>query len=106
MIDDAFPLVDEPSDVSGASPDGGSLGPLFAALDIKRNATFGFGSGIVLAAVAYVVRVGELLGPAPATRGSPLLFFGLAIVLAVSAGAFVTGVLTIRSAIRLVREAD
>ncbi len=92
--------------MSRESPDGGSLGPVVAALDIKRNAKLGFGSGIGLAAVAYVVRVGELLGPVAATRGSPLLFFGLAIVLAVSAGALVTGVLTVRSAVRLAREVD
>lgn len=90
--------------VSGASSQAGSLAAVVAALDIKRNAKLGFGSGIGLAAVAYVVRVGELLGPVPATRGSPLLFFGLAIVLAVSAGALITGVLTVRSAVRLARE--
>jgi len=76
------------------------------ALGVARNAKIGFAVGIGIAAVVYVYRVAELGGPVPATRGSPLLFLMLAVVLAASAGALVTVALTVRSAIRLARDIE
>lgn len=77
--------------------------PLLAALDIERNAKIGFTVGLLLGAGAYVYRIGELLGPVRDTRGTPVLFLVLAFVLAISAGALLTMLLTARSAVRLAR---
>lgn len=87
-------------------PDAARTRELASALDVRRNALVGFGSGVVLAILAYAFRVGELAGPNPDTRGSPALFLLLAFVLAVSVGLLVTAALTVRSAVRLAREAD
>lgn len=87
-------------------PDAARTRELARALDVRRNAAIGFGSGVVLATLAYAVRVGELIGPSPDTRGSPALFLLLAFVLAVTVGLVVCTVLTIRSAVRLAREVD
>ena len=87
-------------------PDAARTRELASALDVRRNAAVGFGSGVVLATLAYAFRVGELAGPTADTRGSPALFLLLAFVLAVSVGLLVTAALTIRTAVRLAREAD
>lgn len=87
-------------------PDAARTRELASALDVRRNALVGFGSGVVLAILAYAFRVGELAGPSADTRGSPALFLLLAFVLAVSVGLLVTAVLTVRSAVRLAREAE
>ena len=95
-----------------------SPGParLIEALDVARNARIGFGVGLVLAALMYAYRVAELGGPvtvnssaapnATAPPESPALFLMLAFVLAVSAGALVTALLTVGSAVRLAREVE
>ena len=75
-----------------------------AALSVPRNAKIGVAVGVALAALAYVVRVFELLGPTADTRGSPLLFFVLAFTLAFATAALVTLILTLGSAYRLARK--
>ncbi len=93
-----------------------SSGParLIEALGVVRNAKIGFAVGVGLAVLMYVYRVGELGGPVnPATNGtagatpeSPLLFVMLAFVLATSAGALVTALLTVIAAARLARDVE
>lgn len=87
-------------------PDRDATRELVAALDVRRNAALGFGSGAALAVVAYAFRVFELAGPNPDARGSPALFVLLAFVLAVTVGLLVTAALTVRSALRLARTAE
>ena len=87
-------------------PDAARTRELARTLDVRRNAAVGFGSGVVLAVLAYAFRVGELAGPTADTRGSPALFLLLAFVLAVSVGLLVTAALTVRTAVRLARETD
>ncbi len=77
---------------------------LIRALDVSRHAKVGFSIGAVVAIGVYLYRVLELLGPVRDTRGSPFLFFLLAIVLAVALGVLITTVLVVRAAIRLARE--
>ncbi|PSP75890.1 hypothetical protein BRC81_14075 [Halobacteriales archaeon QS_1_68_20] len=77
-------------------------GGLAAALSVKRNVTIGAAAGLAVAALAYLVRVLELFGPAP-TRGSPVLFFGLALVLATSVAVLVAVALSAVSAVRAAR---
>jgi len=97
---------------------------LVEALGVTRNARIGFGIGVALAVLMYVYRIAELGGPveptvptnatgtataaagATATPDSPILFLMLAVVLAVSAGALVTALLTVGSAIRLARDVE
>ena len=79
---------------------------LARVLSVRRNAAIGFGSGLVLGTLAYAYRVGQLAGPSPDTRGSPVLFLLLAFVLAVTVGLVVTAALTVRSAVRVAGEAD
>lgn len=87
-------------------PDAARSRELARLLQVRRNAIIGFGSGTVLAILAYAFRVGELLGPSPDTRGSPLLFLLLAFVLAMTVGLLLTGALTIATAVRLARAVD
>lgn len=77
---------------------------LLEALAIRTHAKRGLAVGVAVAALAYAVRVGELLGPTAATNGSPLLFLALAFVLAATTGALVTTLLVARSAARLAGE--
>lgn len=77
---------------------------LIEALDVSRHAKVGFAIGAAVAAVVYLYRVLELLGPVRDTRGSPFLFLLLAVVLAVAVGVLVTTVLVVRAAVRLARE--
>ncbi|MFB6228743.1 MAG: hypothetical protein ABEH88_09330 [Halobacteriales archaeon] len=95
-----------------------SPGParLIEALGVARNARIGFAVGIGLALLMYVYRIAELGGPvnpavngtasATATPESPLLFLMLAFVLATSAGALVTALLTVVAAARLARDVE
>jgi hypothetical protein len=87
-------------------PDAARTRELARVLDVRRNALLGFGSGVVLAVLAYAYRVGHLAGPTADNRGSPALFLLLAFVLAVSVGLLVTAALTVRSAVRVARESD
>lgn len=84
---------------------------LVRALHVKRNAAVGVAVGVVLAAVMYLVRVEELLGPFRGTRQFPVLgvggwFLMLAFVLAVSTALLVTTCLTLVSAYRLARRTE
>lgn len=95
-----------------------SPGParLIEALNVARNAKVGFAVGTGLAVLMYVYRVAELGGPTtPAVNGtsgvsatpeSPALFLMLAFVLATSAGALLTGLLTVVAAVRLTRDIE
>lgn len=83
-------------------PDRPPAGGLVATLRVRRNVLAGLTAGVALGIAVYLVRVLELLGPAP-DRGSALLYLGLAIVLAVSASGLVATALTIATAVRVAR---
>ncbi|ERH06253.1 MAG: hypothetical protein J07HN4v3_01865 [Halonotius sp. J07HN4] len=85
--------------------DGGPTGGLSEALAVKRNTKLGLGVGIGVAAIAYLVRIFELLGPMGVTRTYPIVgpeawFLLLAIVFA---SATALGVVVVLTAIRAVR---
>lgn len=86
-------------------PDGPELGRLIATLRVRRNVLVGLATGTALALALYAVRVHELLGPAP-DRGSAVLFLGLAVVLALSAGGLVATLLTVVTAVRVARRTE
>jgi len=72
---------------------------MIEALDVKRNAAVGLAVGVGVAALAYVVRILELLGPVATNREYPVLgeagwFLMLAVVFAVSTALLVVLVLT------------
>lgn len=90
--------------MSESAPDRPPALRFAAALDVRRNAGVGALVGVAFAALVYLYRVAELLGPVRDTRGSPLLFLGLAFVLAFATAALVTVALTVRSAYRLAQE--
>lgn len=69
------------------------------ALSVPRNATIGFGVGVLLAAFLLY---GVLEGPPG--RYSLLYYVGLGFVLAVGVGLLVTLVLTVLAAVRLVSD--
>lgn len=81
------------------------MGRLIAVLRVRRNVLVGLVSGVLLAGGLWAVRVLELLGPAP-DRASPVLFAGLAVVLALSAGGLVATALTLARAVRVARDPD
>jgi hypothetical protein len=86
------------SDASNV-PDRPPSGGLVAVLDVRRNATLGLLAGVGLAALVYLVRVFELLGPVGTTRSYPVVgvagwFLVLAFVLATATALLVTTVLT------------
>lgn len=89
--------------MSNDAPGRPPIGRLLDVLRVRRNVILGAAAGAALAAVLYAVRVLELFGPAP-EQGSPLLFLGLAAVLAVSAGGLVALVLTVATAVRVARD--
>ncbi|MFB6093179.1 MAG: hypothetical protein ABEK02_09235 [Haloquadratum sp.] len=94
--------------VSDDPPDRPPGAGLVRALCVRRNAAVGAGVGVVLAAVAYLARVLELLGPFAGTRAFPVLgpegwFLVLAFVLATSTALFVAAAMTVVEAVRLAR---
>lgn len=91
--------------MAGDAPERPPVGRLLAVLRVRRNLGVGATVGAALAAVLYAIRYLELLGPAP-DRGSPLLFLGLAVVLAASAAALVATLLTLARAVRVARDVD
>jgi Mg/Co/Ni transporter MgtE len=96
--------VADETDVPNRSPGDG----LVAALRVPRNAAVGAAVGATLAAVLYLVRVFELLGPFGGTRRFPVLgperwFLLLAVVLATTTALLVTALLTLVVAVRLAR---
>jgi hypothetical protein len=74
-------------------------------LRVRRNLLVGLAAGVALGGGLWLVRVLELLGPAP-DRASPVLFAGLAVVLAVSAAGLVATALTLVTAVRVARDVD
>ncbi|MFB6157319.1 MAG: hypothetical protein ABEJ34_05705 [Haloferacaceae archaeon] len=101
----------QPSPVSEDVPDRPPVVEFARALNVRRNAAIGVAVGVGLAALTYLVRVLELLGPVGGTRSFPVLGVGgwfllLAAVLASATAALVTTLLTLVSAYRLVRSAD
>jgi predicted transporter len=88
-----------------SSVDSGSGTAAFLdALNVSRNAKIGLVVGIAFAALIYVIRVFELLGPARREVGGPILYLGLAFVLAFGTFVLVTMGLTLISAYRRTRE--
>jgi len=82
---------------------------MIEALDVKRNATVGLLVGVGVAALAYIVRIFELLGPVATGREYPVLgeagwFFMLAVVFAVSTALLVALVLTSVRMVQLVKK--
>ncbi|MFC7136392.1 DUF7536 family protein [Halobaculum litoreum] len=81
---------------------------LLDTLSVKRNVLVGVAVGVALAAIVYLVRALELLGPVGGTRTYPVLgadgfFLLLAVVLASATTLLVASVLTVVSAVRAVR---
>ncbi|MEF8756683.1 MAG: hypothetical protein V5A23_10150 [Halobacteriales archaeon] len=73
---------------------------IVAALPMARNGAVALVVGVGVGSLVYLVRMLEVLGPAP-PGGSPLLFLGLAIVLAATVAGLVFSVLTAASAYRV-----
>jgi len=72
---------------------------LLEAFSVRRQARRGFGAGILLAALLFVVFVAG-----PTTDRSPVLYAALGAVLAFSTGLLLTGVLVVVVAVRLARD--
>jgi hypothetical protein len=94
------------SDEPPARPPGAGL---LDALQVRRNAAIGVAAGVALAALGYLVRVFELIGPAAGTQRYPVVgpegwFLVLGFVLASATALLVTTVLTAATAYRLARE--
>lgn len=94
---------------ANGQPDGAATGGLLAALAVKRNTVIGLGVGIGVAAIAYLVRIFELLGPPGFERTYPIVgpeawFLLLAIVFASATALGVVVVLTAIRAVRLSKE--
>ncbi|MFQ3475463.1 hypothetical protein HKK80_04270 [Halonotius sp. F2-221B] len=90
---------------ANGQPDGAPAGGLLAALAVKRNTVIGLGVGVGVAALAYLVRIFELLGPVGFERTYPIVgpeawFLLLAVVFA---SATALGVVVVLTAIRAVR---
>ena len=95
--------------MSNEIPDRPEQSGLITALKVPRNAIIGVAVGIVLAIIVYVARIFEILGPFAGTRQYPVVgpegwFIVLAFVLATSTALLVTTILTVVSAVRLIRE--
>lgn len=98
----------------GAAEDRSDRPPLLLlleSLDVYRHAKVGAVIGIAIAAVAYLFRVLELLGPSAGTRTFPVFGAGewyllLAFVLAATSALLVTIVLTVKTAVREMRTLD
>jgi hypothetical protein len=94
--------------VSDERPDRPPAAGLLDALRVRRNATVGLVAGAALAALVYLVRVFELLGPNAATQRYPVVgpegwFLILGVVLGSATTLLVTTVLTVVTAVRLSR---
>jgi hypothetical protein len=89
-------------------PPSPSVEPLIEALSVRRNAAVGAATGVALAVLAYVFRLGRAAGPFAGTRQFPVLgetgwFLLLSFVLASAAALLVTTLLTLGSLLVLVR---
>lgn len=88
-----------------------AVGSMAEALSVRRNAAIGAAVGLLLAVLAYLIRVLEVFGPFAGTRQFPVLgetgwFLLLAFVLASSTALLVTSLLTVVSLVGLLRNAD
>jgi hypothetical protein len=91
------------SDDPPARPEG-----LLDALRVRHNARTGVAVGVALAALVYLGRVFEVVGPVPGSRTYPVVgpegwFLLLAAVLASATALLVTTLLTAATAYRLVQ---
>jgi len=94
------------SDEPPARPPGAGL---LDALQVRRNAAIGVAAGVALAALGYLVRVFELIGPVTGTQRYPVVgpegwFLVLGFVLASATALLVTTVLTAATAYRRTQE--
>jgi hypothetical protein len=99
----------EPPSVSDEPPARPQSAGLLDALAVRRNALVGVVAGVALAVLVYLVRVFELIGPAPGTQRYPVVgpegwFLLLGFVLASATALLVAGLLTLARAYRLTRE--
>lgn len=76
-------------------------GRFIAALDVPRLAVIGFSAAGILAVATFFVFI-----VLPGANQSPLLYFGLGFVLALSLGLLFTIILVAASAYRLIRRTD
>jgi hypothetical protein len=93
----------------GDRPERPGFGPLVERLRVRRNALVGGAVGVLVAAVLYAVRVGELLGPFAGRQAFPVVgpegwFLLLALVFASSAAVIVATLLTLATGYVVVRE--
>lgn len=82
-------------------PERPPMANLIDALEVRRNAKRGFAAGILFAAAIFTFFV-----VVPGTYRSPLLYVGLAFVVAVTTGLLATTILTALTARRLARDLD
>ena len=88
--------------MSEGVPDRPPRARLVEALEVRRNAKQGFAAGLLFAVAVYVYFVAV-----PGTRvWSPVLYLGLAFVVAVTTGLLATAVLTALTARRLAKGFD
>ena len=107
--DEAFIVAAKPSTVSDEPLERPPSAGLIDALEVQRNATIGLAAGVALAALVYLVRVFELIGPVGGTRQYPVVgpegwFLVLGFVLASATTLLVTAVLTVVTAYRRTQE--
>lgn len=91
--------------MQGEIPERPPTSNLVEALNLRRNAAFGFTLSIVFTALVYVYRV-VLVGHVTGQAGTPTAYLALGFVLAFSLGALLTTVFTLVSARRLARNLD
>lgn len=106
--DEALIVGTEPATVSDEQPARPPGAGLLDALQVRRNATIGAAAGVALAALGYLVRVFELVGPVGGTQRYPVVgpegwFLVLGFVLASATALLVTAALTAVRAYRLTR---
>jgi hypothetical protein len=94
--------------VSDDRPERPPSAGLVSALRVRRNAAVGVVAGAALAALVYLVRVFELIGPVTGTQRYPVVgpegwFLLLGFVLASATALLVTALLTAATAYRLTR---
>jgi len=99
----------EPATVSDEPPARPPGAGLLDALQVRRNAAIGVAAGVALAALGYLVRVFELIGPVTGTQRYPVVgpegwFLVLGFVLASATALLVTTVLTAATAYRRTQE--
>ncbi|MFH5800311.1 hypothetical protein [Haladaptatus sp. CMAA 1911] len=105
MTDAPFIRPYQPASVQEEIPERPPGSNLIEALNVRRNAAFGFSMSIVFTALVYVYRV-VLVGHVRGQVGTPVAYLALGFVLAFSLGALLTAVFTLVSARRLANDLD